>query len=70
MATTTDDPRAAPVPLVHGKPMWAANWRHTAEENARYQFARDGADFDARDVDDYVAKVHAFIDTPPREARP
>ena len=70
VATTTDDPRAAPVPLVHGKPMWAANWRHTAEENARYQFARDGADFDARDVDDYVAKVHAFIDTPPREARP
>jgi pyocin large subunit-like protein len=50
---------------VNGKPMWAANRRHTAEENARYQFARDGADFDARDVDDFVAKAHAFVDRPP-----
>jgi pyocin large subunit-like protein len=65
VATTRDDPRTAPVPLVNGKPMWAANRRHTAEENARYQFARDGADFGARDVDDYVAKAHAFVDTPP-----
>jgi len=65
VATTRDDPRTAPVPLVHGKPMWAANRRHTAEENARYQFARDGADFGARDVDDYVAKAHAFVDSPP-----
>ena len=45
--------------------MWAANRRHTAEENARYQFARDGADFGARDFQDYVAKAHAFVDTPP-----
>jgi pyocin large subunit-like protein len=66
VATTRDDPRSAPVPLVDGKPMWAANRRHTAEENARYQFARDGADFGARDVDDFVAKVHAFVERPPR----
>lgn len=65
VATTREDPRSAPVPLVHGKPMWAANRRHTAEENARYEFARDGADFGARDVDDYVAKAHAFVDSPP-----
>jgi pyocin large subunit-like protein len=65
VATTRDDPLTAPVPLVRGKPMWAANRRHTAEENARYQFARDGADFGARDVDDYVAKAHAFVDSPP-----
>jgi pyocin large subunit-like protein len=65
VATNGTDPRDAPVPMVHGKPMWAANRRHTAEENARYQFARDGADFGARDVDDFVAKAHAFVDTPP-----
>jgi pyocin large subunit-like protein len=65
VAATRDDPRDAPVPLVDGKPMWAANKRHTAEENARYQFARDGADFDARNVDDFVAKAHAFVERPP-----
>lgn len=65
VAATREDPRSAPVPMVNGKPMWAANRRHTAEENARYQFARDGADFGARDVDDFVAKTHAFVDRPP-----
>ena len=60
------DPRKEPVKLVHGKPMWAANRRHTADENAEYHFERDGADFGARSVDDYVAKAHAFVDTPPK----
>ena len=69
VATTRDDPRSAPVPLVDGKPMWAANRRHTAEENARYQFARDGADFGAHDVDDFVAKAHAFVDRPPSDVQ-
>jgi pyocin large subunit-like protein len=68
VATTRDDPRDAPIPLINGKPMWAANKRHTAEENARYQFSRDGADFGARDVDDFVAKAHAFVDRPPSGA--
>lgn len=68
VATTAGDPRDAPVPLVDGKPMWAANKRHTAEENARYQFARDGADFGARDVNDFVAKTHAFVERPPSGA--
>jgi pyocin large subunit-like protein len=68
VATTRDDPRDAPIPLVNGKPMWAANKRHTAEENARYQFSRDGADFGARDLDDFVAKAHAFVDKPPTGA--
>ncbi|HEY5008946.1 MAG TPA: hypothetical protein VII42_13140 [Caulobacteraceae bacterium] len=40
-----DDARREPVALVDGKPMWAANRRHTAQENANYQFQRDGADF-------------------------
>ncbi|HEX4181565.1 MAG TPA: hypothetical protein VHY32_12310 [Caulobacteraceae bacterium] len=63
-----DDPRREPVKLVHGKPMWAANRRHSADENAEYQFNRDGADFGAKSVDDFVAKVHAFVDHPPADA--
>ena len=62
------DPRREPVRLVHGKPMWAANRRHSADENAEYQFNRDGADFGAKSVDDFVAKTHAFVDRPPASA--
>ena len=61
------DPRKEPVKLVQGKPMWAANRRHTADENAEYHFERDGADFGASSVDDYVAKAHAFVDKPPKD---
>jgi hypothetical protein len=61
------DPRREPIPLVEGKPMWAANRLHTAQENAQYQFERDGADFGARSVDDFVAKAHAFVDKPPAD---
>jgi pyocin large subunit-like protein len=64
-----DDPRREPVRLVHGKPMWAANRRHSADDNAQYQFDRDGADFGAKSVDDFVAKVHAFVDHPPADAQ-
>ena len=59
------DPRDAPVPQVNGKPMWAANRKHTAEENAQYQFAKNGADFDAKSESQYVAAAHAFVDKPP-----
>lgn len=59
------DHRKDPVTLVKGKPMWAANRLHSAEDNAQYHFERDGADFGARSVDDYVAKAHAFVDAPP-----
>jgi len=57
--------RDKPVPMVDGKPMWAANRRHTAEENAQYQFTKNGADFGARSESDYVEKAHAFVDRPP-----
>ncbi|MEO8114043.1 MAG: hypothetical protein ABI655_06665 [Phenylobacterium sp.] len=63
------DPRDAPVPQVDGKPMWAANRKHTAEENAQYQFTKNGADFGARSEDDYVAQAHAFIGHPPSGAQ-
>jgi pyocin large subunit-like protein len=61
------DARREPVALVDGKPMWASNRRHTAQENASYQFQRDGADFGARDLDDFIAKAHAFTASPPKD---
>ena len=64
----TADPRRAPVRKIDGKPMWSANRRFTAEQNAQRHFERDGADFDARSVDDYVEKAHAFVSNPPRGA--
>ena len=59
------DPRKEPVKLLNGKPIWAANRRHSAEENAEYQFNKDGADFGAKSEDEFVRKVHAFVDAPP-----
>jgi hypothetical protein len=55
-------------PLVDGKPMWAANRRHSASENAQYQFSRNGQDFGAKTETDYVTKVHAFVENPPANA--
>lgn len=62
----TADPRDAPVKLVAGKPYWAANRTRTAEENAQRSFERNGATFEAKSADDYVAKVHAFVSDPPK----
>ena len=59
------DPRDLPVPLVDGKPMWAANRQHTAQENADYQFGKNGKDFGAGSEADYVARVHHFVESPP-----
>ena len=63
-----DDPRDAPAPQIDGRPLWAASRQHSAEENARAQFSRNGADFGARTEDDYVSRAHAFIDHPPAGA--
>jgi pyocin large subunit-like protein len=62
------NPADAPVRLVAGKPLWSSNRRMSAEENARSHFQRDGADFDAKTVDDFVAKAHAFTARPPKSA--
>jgi pyocin large subunit-like protein len=60
------DPRDAPSPLAtDGKPMWAANSKHTGQENADYQFNKNGKDFGATSEAEYVAKTHAFVDAPP-----
>jgi pyocin large subunit-like protein len=61
------DQRDAPVPQVNGKPMWAANRTHSAQENAQFQFAKNGGDFGAATEADYVTKVHAFVDSPPSD---
>ena len=60
------DPRDQPAPLASdGKPVWAANRRHTAQENADYQFGKNGKDFGAATETDYVLKAHAFLASPP-----
>jgi pyocin large subunit-like protein len=65
----TADPRDAPAPLAaDGKPIWAANRKHTAQENADYQFHKNGGDFGARTEADYLREVHAFLDAPPADA--
>ena len=61
------DPRAQPIPVHEdGNPMWAANRRRTAQEAAERQFERNGKDFGASTVDQYVDKAHAFIGSPPK----
>jgi pyocin large subunit-like protein len=55
------------VPQIDGKPLWAANRKHTAEENAEYQFSKHGDDFAAKSETEFVTKVHAFIEKPPRD---
>jgi pyocin large subunit-like protein len=64
--TSMVDPRDQPPQLLaDGKPMWAPNRKHTAQENADYQFDKNGKDFGAATEAQYVAKVHAFVDAPP-----
>jgi len=57
---------AADTPLFHGKPIWAANKNHTGQENADYHFKRDGDVFGSTTEDDFLTKVHAFVDNPPQ----
>jgi|WetSurMetagenome_2_1015567.scaffolds.fasta_scaffold141062_2 pyocin large subunit-like protein len=52
-----------------GKPVWASNRQRSGDENAQKQFERNGADFKAGNVDDYVRKAHAFLDAPPKGAQ-
>lgn len=49
-----------------GDTWWASSRNHSATESADYHFKRDGADFGASDVADYVSKAHAFVGHPPR----
>ena len=49
-----------------GKPIWAASKRYAAEEGARRAFERNGEAFDARSLDQFVMKAHAFVGHPPK----
>lgn len=55
-----------PPPMLNGKPEWADNRQHTAQENLAYQFDRWGSGFGAKDEVDYARKARAFIDRPPK----
>lgn len=65
-STSSATAREARTPLFHGKPMWAANKKHSAQENAEYHFKRDGDAVGATSEDDFLTKVHAFVDAPPK----
>ncbi len=45
---------------------WASSRQRTAEESAQRQFDRNGPDFQAGSLDDYVAKARAFVSDPPK----
>lgn len=45
---------------------WASSRRGSAEDNARRQFERNGQDFGAASLQDYVGKASAFAAAPPR----
>jgi pyocin large subunit-like protein len=47
------------------KPVLTANRRETTDAKVARLFQRNGADFQARDAGDYVAKVQAFTGRPP-----
>ncbi len=49
-----------------GKPVWAPSKRFSAEEGAQRQFERDGEAFDAKNLDQFVKKAHAFVGHPPK----
>jgi pyocin large subunit-like protein len=65
-----DDAAARPaVPSFHGEPMWSDSRKYSAEENATYHFQRAGADLGAKTLDEFLTKVHHFIDHPPKDVQ-
>jgi len=60
------DRRQDAVKLIDGKPMWSASRRYSAEENAERAFARNGADFGADTVGEFVETAHNFVADTPR----
>ncbi|MFL5295871.1 MAG: hypothetical protein ACJ798_05765 [Phenylobacterium sp.] len=49
-----------------GKPVWAPSKAKSAEEGAEKAFERNGEAFDAKTVDQFVKKAHAFVGHPPK----
>jgi pyocin large subunit-like protein len=66
-AASAIDHRNDPVAAANdGKPIWAASKRYAAQEGARRAFERNGDAFDARSLDQFVMKAHAFVGHPPK----
>lgn len=59
----------ADAPRYHGKPIWAANRNHSSQDNADFQFKKNGADLGTDSEDAFIAKAHAFVDHPPPGAK-
>ena len=68
-APRSEDRAEAPAPLLDGRPMWTSSRRGGAEENARKAFARNGESFGAPNLETYVRKARAFIESPPSGAQ-
>ena len=49
-----------------GKPMWAPSRRSSADDGAQRAFERNGQVFEAKSVDQFVRKAHAFVGHPPK----
>lgn len=49
-----------------GKPLWAPSRRSSADEGAQRAFERNGQVFEAKSVDQFVRKAHAFVGHPPK----
>ncbi len=64
-----DAPTRPPVPSFHGEPMWSDSRKYTAQENATYHFQRAGADLGAKTLDEFLTKVHRFVDHPPKDVQ-
>jgi len=64
-----DAPTRPPVPSFHGEPMWSDSRKYTAEQNATYHFQRAGADLGAKTLDEFLTKVHHFVDHPPKDVQ-
>lgn len=60
---TAEPTMAAP----EAKPVLTANRRETVDAKITRLYDRNGADFDARSAEDYLAKVTAFTTKPPRD---
>jgi pyocin large subunit-like protein len=73
-AVYTTAPRASAArddtPLFHGKPLWAANKKHTAQENADYHYKRDGEAVGATSEDDFRPRCTLSSTVRPRASRP
>jgi pyocin large subunit-like protein len=50
----------------HEWPLWSYNRQYKAAENAQYHFEKHGPEFGAKSYEDWLAKVHGFIHSPPK----